>query len=113
MQNLLYFVCLIGSIFRLETFVLHSEEQGKLTSTIELLSVEMSSALEAGFKVLEGRRARSRRRGAERHPPWGETEFIRGGGGVFFSIGAAGALTSGPFGARDARLSNFHQNFKL
>ena len=55
MQNLLYFVCLIGSIFRLETFVLHSEEHGKITSTIELLSVEMSSELEAGFKVLEGR----------------------------------------------------------
>jgi len=73
----------------------------------------MSSELEAGFKVLEGR-ARSRQGvEASADPPWGETFGIRlAVGGVYFSIGAAGhsrrALRS-----RDARLSFLQQNFKL
>ena len=85
------------------------------------MSSEMSSELEAGLQGFGGR-ARSRRRGAERHPPWGETEFIRLGGGVFFSIGAAGALTERALRCTrretlklpsKLQTSNFEANFEL
>ena len=91
-------------------------EHRKITSTIELLSWKCPAKCPAswrrGFKVLEDGRGRGDGVQSATHPGARPSSSA-------WAVGCSspserrGHSRSGPFGARDARLSNFHQNFKL